>query len=113
MGTSRRITFAVPVRTRGDVLENNLLASPCFRTPHYHQVLIQENFSSAARAYNDAIERSLNDLIVFCHQDIFFPESWPSELERALDYLEDENPKWGVLGCGGMTRDGGWRGWVY
>jgi hypothetical protein len=103
-----RITFAAAVNNR-EILESNLLASPCLLAPHRHQILLQDGFSSAAKAYNDAIERSLNDLIVFCHQDVFFPESWLGQLNRALDYLEMNDLRWGVLGCYGKSADG--RGW--
>lgn len=111
LGTS--FTFVVAVKSRDDVLENNFLASPCFRRPHLHQILIQENFRSAAKAYNDAIDRSSNDLMVFVHQDIILPESWPPQLERALAYLQTDDPNWGVIGSYGETLDDNGRGHVY
>ena len=100
MPNSRPITFAVAVNNR-EIFENNFMASPCFRGDHSHQILVQTGFSSASKAYNDAIERSTNDLIIFAHQDILFPESWIPDLRRALDSLEQTDPKWGVLGCYG------------
>jgi hypothetical protein len=104
----RHITFAVAVNSR-QLFNDNFLASPCFRLPQHYQLLVQNDFSSAALAYNDAIEKSDNDLIVFSHQDIFLPELWLSQLECALDYLTVNDPEWGVLGCYGKTVDG--RGW--
>ena len=106
----RSITFVAAVNSR-EILETNLLASPCFQSPHSHQVLIQEGFSSASKAYNDAIERSKNELIAFCHQDLFLPEEWISDLDRALNDLEGFDSNWGVLGCSGTTRDR--RHWRY
>ena len=47
----------------------------------------------------------LNDLIVFCHQDVYLPEAWLKDLRSALDYLANTDPNWGVLGCSGMTVD--------
>jgi hypothetical protein len=99
-----RITFVVAVNNR-ELFERNFLASPCLAQLQQHQILVQENFNSATKAYNDAIEHSRHDLLVFCHQDVILPESWPSELERALDYLEATDPNWGVLGCSGTTAD--------
>jgi hypothetical protein len=96
-----------------DLFKNNFLASPCFQVPHNHQILVQENFSSAAKAYNDAISRSVNDLIVFAHQDVSFPKPWLSQLEHSLDLLEATDPKWGVLGCYGETLNDNGRGHVY
>jgi hypothetical protein len=110
--SSQTFTFAVAVNDRS-VLENNLLASPCLASPHAHEILVQEGFRSAGHAYNDAIDRSPNDLIVFAHQDMIFPEQWLGQVENALDYLEQNDPNWGVLGCYGETRDRKGRGSVY
>ena len=102
------VTFVVAVNSR-DLLERNFLASPGLGKSRHHQILIQDNFTSAAKAYNDAIDRADNDLIVFCHQDVLLPEAWLSQLQRALDDLARSDPKWGVLGSYGNTQDG--RGW--
>jgi hypothetical protein len=107
-----KFTFAVAVNNRS-ILENNFLASPCFRKPHGHEILIQEGFSSAGAAYNDAVERSKNDLLIFAHQDMIFPEPWLDQLESALEYLENYDPAWGVLGCYGETQYDRGRGSVY
>ena len=106
------ITFVAAVNNR-ETLKENLLASPCLQQPNSHQILIQERYASAAKAYNDAIDRSRNDLIVFVHQDIILPESWTSDLERALDRLERDDPSWGVIGCYGETLHDGGRGYIY
>ena len=107
------VTFVVAVTSKGEILQDNFLASPCLRTQHKHQILIQEGFVSAATAYNDAIEKAVYDLIVFVHQDVILPEDWLSQLQCSLDHLEIKDPSWGVLGCGGITRDGLGRGHVY
>lgn len=91
----------------------HLLSSPCLQSPHSHQILIQEGFSSASKAYNDAIEKSWNDLIVFAHQDMILPDLWLTDLEKALAHLEVADPNWGVLGCYGETLDCGGRGYIY
>jgi len=96
-----------------DIFQNNFMVSPCFRDPHTHQVLAQRNFSSAAKAYNDAITRSVNDLLIFAHQDMVFPNSWISDLERSLKILEVTDPQWGVLGCYGETLNDNGRGYLY
>ncbi len=109
---NRCITFAVAVNDR-HILNTNFLASPCLLQPHRHQILIQEGYTSAAIAYNDAIEKSQNDLIVFVHQDIILPEGWADNLERALEHLAEHDPNWGVLGTYGETLHEGGRGYVY
>ncbi|MGA2373744.1 MAG: glycosyltransferase [Candidatus Korobacteraceae bacterium] len=95
------------------MLKSNFLASPCLGGAHGHQILVQRDYSSAANAYNDAIDRAENDLMVFAHQDMVFPESWLAELDKALAYLEKADPSWGVLGCYGVTHDGVAHGHIY
>ena len=107
------ITLVVAVEKRGDVLSDNLLSSPLLEQFADCQILIQENFASAALAYNDAIDRSANDLIIFAHQDVIFPASWLVDLEAALDHLQVVDPAWGVLGCYGETRDCRGQGYIY
>jgi hypothetical protein len=105
------ITFVAATNSR-DTLENNFLASPCLQEPHGHQVLIQEGFSSASKAYNDAIDQSANELMVFAHQDILFGRTWVADLEKALRALEGSDANWGVLGCYGETADYEGRGYI-
>jgi hypothetical protein len=112
MPESTPITFVIAVNSQ-NIFQNNFMASPCFRGSHPHQVLVQTGFPSAAKAYNDAIDRSTNDLIVFAHQDILFPETWLSDLRRALDSLQETDPRWGVLGCYGEALQEGGRGYIY
>jgi hypothetical protein len=96
-----------------EVLEKNFLASPGLCEFSRNQILLQEGFLSASKAYNDALDRSENDLIVFLHQDIILPKSWLPQLDRALTWLEAHDPNWGVIGCYGETRNDGGRGHVY
>jgi hypothetical protein len=122
---TKAVTFVVAVSSSGnwssaksippkrDILEKNFLASPCLVGDHPHQILLQEGFRSAGEAYNDAIDKSVNDLIVFCHQDMFFPEPWISQLLESCEWLDGKDPIWGVLGCSGITRERRMYGYVY
>lgn len=112
MPATSQLTFVVATNNR-EVLEGNFLASPCLARPHRYTILIQQHFASAARAYNDAIDKSPNDLIIFCHQDIYLPPQWVSDVQRALDFLKEHDPAWGVLGCAGITGAGRMWGRVY
>ena len=112
MGQGKSITFVVAVNKR-DVLEANFEASPCLQGQHQHQIILQEGFRSAPIAYNDAIYKSVNDLIVFCHQDMYFPEHWIEQLQATVQRLEEQGAPWGVLGCSGVTRDRRYLGLVY
>lgn len=106
------ITFVAAVNDR-EVLRRNLLASPCLRNPHSHQVIVQEGFSSASKAYNDAIAKAENDLVILVHQDMWFPDAWLHQLEEAMGALQNIDPNWGVLGCWGVTGSGVYRGHIY
>ena len=112
MNSLERITFVSAVNDR-NILEANLLASPVFQLPHAHQVLVQEGFECAAKAFNQAIDLSHNEIMVFVHQDVIFPVSWISDLRRAIQTLEERDPDWGVLGCYGETQDRQDKGYIY
>ena len=112
MPPRRQVTFVNAVNNRR-LFERNFLASPCLDQHQDCELLVQEGFGSAAKAYNDAIDRAMHDLIVFCHQDILLPQSWLCELQSALQELEREDPQWGVLGTYGVTQDGRAWGRVY
>jgi hypothetical protein len=112
MSATRKLTFASAVNDR-EIFDTNFLVSPMFGPGHPHQIIVQSGFSSAAKAYNDAIDRSENEIIVFAHQDVIFPANWMADLEAALQQLEKSDPHWGVLGCFGETADRGGRGYVY
>jgi len=105
------ITFVIAVNNR-EILASNLLTSACFRPPHRHQILVQEGYSSAAKAYNNGIDRSDNDLIVFVHQDVVLGPHWLEDLERAITTLDAKDPSWGVIGSYGVLHDE-WRGYIY
>lgn len=109
---SFKITFAVAANDRR-VLEGNFLSSPCFANGHPHQVIVQWNHQSAAAAYNEAIDRSEHDVIVFAHQDVFLGQNWVSQLEHSLEILQGMDPLWGVAGCYGITAERRFRGYVY
>jgi hypothetical protein len=112
MSTIQKLTFASAINDR-DLFASNFLASPIFAGSHQHQIIVQNGFPSAAKAYNNAIDRSENEIIVFAHQDMVFPASWLVDVERALNDLDRIDPNWGVLGCFGETADAQGRGYVY
>lgn len=82
------------------VLNSCLLGSPGVRTAS--GVILQRGFASAAAAYNAGIEKADTDVLVFPHQDVYLPENWPLDLERALDALSTHDPNWAVLGIWGV-----------
>ncbi|MDX9933033.1 MAG: glycosyltransferase [Bacteroidales bacterium] len=105
------ITFVVPVN-REDIYQRNFLASPLLRTGEY-QIIAQTGYRTAGEAFNDAIDRAANDIMVFCHQDVLLPTVWAKTFINNLLYLESVYNNIGVVGCFGATMRGQLAGHVY
>lgn len=86
------------------VLQQNLYLSPDIKANSLNQLIIKRNYRSAALAYNEAIEEAKNEIILFVHQDVYFPDAWFANLKNSLSFFEKEKINWGVLGCFG-TRE--------
>jgi hypothetical protein len=93
------------------VLNSCLLSSPC--ASRAEAVLLRRGFRSAALAYNAAIEEARTDVVVLVHQDVFLPEGWDTQMERALQQLEQEDPHWAVAGIWGVMPSGEGTGYLY
>lgn len=106
------ISFITAVNNRS-LLGKNLLASPALQEGWPHEILIQEGYPSAARAYNQAIDRCKNDLLIFLHQDMYLPSGWLSRVEFCIANLERKDPNWGVVGCWGAAPGGELTGHIY
>lgn len=97
-------TIAVAVNNR-DILKNNLLRSLELVGTHHHQMVIREGYASAALAHNSAIDQAVNDVIVFVHQDVYFPGRWLAGLAESIRKLEEQGIQWGILGSFGNRLD--------
>jgi hypothetical protein len=93
------------------VLRSCLLNSPDIGT--VQDVILQRGYASAARAYNAGIDKANGDLVVFAHQDVYFPEGWLASARSAVEALSSEDPDWGVVGVWGVKRTGDRAGHVY
>jgi hypothetical protein len=99
-----------------EVLETCLLASPGIRSAS--DVILEKGHTSAAVAYNAGLAKAGTDLVVFTHQDIYLPDTWPADVQRAIEMLEKTDANWGILGAwgprclavggAGFIYDGGW-----
>jgi len=105
------VTFVI-TRTAGKVFEQNVAISPCLRDSRVRQVIVQQDFKSASLAYNDALLKATEDILVFCHQDMYFPENWLDDLQKSIQLLSQSDPRWAVLGCWGITVDGQGVGYI-
>jgi hypothetical protein len=55
---------------------------------------------SLSEAYNIILEKSTNDIVVLCHDDIYFDKKgWGNKLIKHFD----KNPEYGILGVAGST----------
>lgn len=70
------------------------------------QVSIIWNAPAASTAYHDAIGRIKADILVFAHQDVYFPGGWFARLDATCQSLNAIDPSWAVAGLCGMTREG-------
>jgi hypothetical protein len=110
--TNNRLTFVVPCNNEA-VVNNNFMASPLFQNNRCHEIKLMWGFKSASVAYNSAIVKAANDLIILAHQDVILPASWDESLSAALSYLSENDPTWGVLGCYGVNSQGIGKGFIY
>jgi hypothetical protein len=106
------ITFVIPVGDE-DTFEKCFLSSPLLAENPRSQVLVQRRFKSASLAFNDAIDRAANDIIVFAHQDVVFPSSWDRQFLGRLEELESLRIPIGIVGCVGITHGGEQAGHIY
>ena len=84
------------------VLAQTLLSSPA--VDGRCDLITMRGFRAAGEAYNSAIDEAKHDIVVFAHQDVYLPETWAGDLKRALDYLAEHDPQWGVLGVFGVVQ---------
>jgi hypothetical protein len=92
------------------VLERNLLASPLASSEGV-EVILQRGAPSAAKAYNDAIERARHDVVVLAHQDVYIPVGWELRLDEQIARIGSD--AWGVLGVFGVAEGGRHMGRVW
>jgi hypothetical protein len=93
------------------VLRGTLLKSPDLR--NHCQIICKYGFSSAARAYNEGLSEATNDILVFCHSDVYLPPHWMSHVSEAIQALDSAHAKWGVLGVVGADLNGTVQGHVF
>ena len=86
-------------------LTRNLLASPEIADGRVGVSVIW-GAKAASAAYRDAIASAHADIVVFAHQDVYFPEGWFSQLRLVCQRLNSVDPCWAVAGICGMTNEG-------
>ena len=98
------LDFVVAVNDQ-QVFEANFARSPILRKTGTH-VVVRCGFASASAAYNSGMSLGTNELVVFCHQDVYLPAAWSDWLTTATAQLAASDPRWAVLGVFGATASG-------
>jgi SAM-dependent methyltransferase len=83
-------------------LENNLAASPCFRSGQ-HELLVITDARSAAEGINSGLSKARHDLVVAVHQDIYLPDGWPARLQSQWRKASEDFGPLGVAGVFGVA----------
>jgi len=69
-------------------------------------LIVQRDCRSASSAYNDGLDAADADIVIFAHQDVYFPRGWDDKLRDAIRTLDERGEMWGVLGVIGSNADG-------
>lgn len=93
------LTIAAAVNS-DETLATCLLASPEIDSVHDLHTL--KGCSSAASAYNQAIELAQTDHVLLCHQDVYFPAGAIASIVRQIEWLNQHRADWAVAGVIGL-----------
>lgn len=97
----KRVGFVTCVNNH-DVYTHNVIASTKSYSDEIEYIVI-ENPPCASVGLNEGIRKISEDIIVCCHQDIFFlGDNWIDKMFEQLNRI----PKWGVCGCAGTLVGG-------
>ncbi len=61
---------------------------------------------SASRAYNAALDATTGEIVIFAHQDVYFPPGWLHRLQGAIADVSARDPDWALIGPTGVSTDG-------
>jgi hypothetical protein len=86
-------------------LARDLLRSPEVAAGQISVTVIR-GAAAAAAAYHHAIDAANADILIFAHQDIYFPAGWFGQLEAICKQLTSIDPAWAVAGLFGVATDG-------
>ncbi|MFA6498756.1 MAG: hypothetical protein WC256_08225 [Desulfurivibrionaceae bacterium] len=101
----RQLSF-VTCAGNPQVLERNLLASPCLAGGGYGQTIYM-GADSAAAAFNREMARQRQAAwLVWVHQDVLLPKGWDSRFLTALAEAEQIFPRLAVVGLYGVAGAG-------
>lgn len=88
-----------------EIYKENVIESTSKYKNKIEYITLYHN-SSASNSLNTGVVMASNDIILTCHQDIYFKEGWYESLKKQLDNLRSIKNNWGVCGFAGATAEG-------
>lgn len=85
-----------------NIYEENVILSTSTKKDNIEYIKI-DNPPFASKGLNIGINKATNDIMIMCHQDIYFLEGWYERLQDILYNKIDKN--WGACGMAGTTYD--------
>jgi hypothetical protein len=86
-----------------ELLQCNLIASPCLDPRFHHDVTVVKNCTSAADGLNLGLERAKRKFIACVHQDVCLPDAWDRCL---MQQLQEAERRFGPIGAAGVSGAG-------
>lgn len=97
--------FTVAVACNSNaILDANLLRSPMIAggdVPCHVEV----GAPSASIAYNHALDATTAPIVIFAHQDVYFPLGWERLLRQRIAEIAAIDPNWALIGAFGVGLD--------
>lgn len=87
-----------------EVLDANLRRSPMLQQDVV-PLSIEMHAPSASIAYNRLLDATDAEIVIFAHQDVYFPKGWDLLLSRRIAALSAYDPQWALLGAFGIDHD--------
>lgn len=88
-----------------EIYKNNLVLSTLTHSNKIEYITLYHNYSSST-SLNTGLELASNNIVMCCHQDIYFKDNWYTILKHHIDTLNKDKQKWGVLGFAGAVFEG-------
>jgi hypothetical protein len=87
---------------REEVLKKYLLRSVIFKKI---PLIVMDGYINVSKAYNVATRENKADIYIYIHHDVYLPQTFEVELNKAITELNITDSSWGVLGVAGMVPD--------
>lgn len=82
-----------------ELLQSNLLSSPCLGHDSPHEVILVRSCESAADGLNLGVRQAKPGWLACIHQDVYLPAGWDRKL---LDQLQAAERQFGPIGVAGV-----------